>query len=170
VVLDKETVPVTGTAWFDHEFSSSQLTDEQTGWDWTSIQLADGREIMAYILRRKDGSIDPFSTLAWIDEQGRVTHLGPDAFTWEPVRWWQSAETGARYPIGIRITAPDPGRPGSKVIFTLRAFVEAQELDGAVGGVPYWEGACEVLDANGSVVGDAYLELTGYAGDLSRVL
>ena len=54
----------------DHEISSSQLDDDQAGWDWASLQLNDGREIMAYRLRKKDGRTDPFSTLAWVDAQG----------------------------------------------------------------------------------------------------
>lgn len=162
--------PVTGTAWFDHEISSSQLDDGQTGWDWASLQLDDGREVMAYILRGKDGSIDGCSTLAWVGRDGTVTHHGPAAFRWEPLDWWTSPATGGRYPISVRITAPDPEAGDKPVVFTLRPFVRNQELRGAVGGVPYWEGACQVLDPSGAAVGSAYLELTGYAQDLGRVL
>jgi predicted secreted hydrolase len=161
---------VRGSAWFDHEISSSQLGDDQVGWDWASLQLDDGREIMAYLLRRRDGSIDPFSTLAWIDRSGNVSHFSPAEFNWEPLDHWTSPKTGGRYPISVRITAPDPDRSGAKRSWILRPFVRDQELDGAVGGVPYWEGACEVLDEAGEPVGSAYLELTGYADDLSRVL
>src|SRR5690606_11448407 len=50
--VDRE---VRGHAWMDHEFSSSQLGPDQEGWDWASLQLADGREIMCYRMRRKDG-------------------------------------------------------------------------------------------------------------------
>ena len=55
----------------DHEFSSSQLGAGQVGWDWLSLQLFDGRELMAYRMRRNDGSTDPFSTVAWIDQKCR---------------------------------------------------------------------------------------------------
>jgi predicted secreted hydrolase len=41
-----------------------------------------------------------------------------------------------------------------------------QELTGAIGGIPYWEGACRVLDAQGREVGRAFVELTGYAGSM----
>jgi predicted secreted hydrolase len=161
---------VRGQAWFDHEFGSSQLSNDQVGWDWASLQFDDGREIMAYVLRRRDGTIDPFSTLAWIDRESQVQHHPPAAFRWEPVSFWTSPTTGARYPVSVRITAPDPDRPAATRTFTLRPFVERQELRGAVGGIPYWEGACEILDEQGRVVGSAYLELTGYAGDLSTIL
>ena len=38
-------------------------------------------------------------------------------------------------------------------------------MTGGLGGVAYWEGACDVLDEAGGEVGRAYLELTGYTGD-----
>ena len=34
----------------------------------------------------------------------------------------------------------------------------------------YWEGACEVLDAQGQIIGKAYLELAGYGGGLGARL
>ena len=57
---------------------------------------------------------------------------------------------------------------GQPVTFTLEPLFLEQELGGALGGVPYWEGACRVLNGKGQEVGLAYLELTGYAGDLSE--
>jgi hypothetical protein len=36
--------------------------------------------------------------------------------------------------------------------------------------VPYWEGACRVLDAQGKEIGRAFVEMTGYAGHLRRAL
>ena len=46
----------------------------------------------------------------------------------------------------------------------------AQELTGQLSGVPYWEGACDVLDEAGTRIGYAYVELTGYAGDLGEAM
>ena len=53
---------VTGLAWMDHEFGSRFLEPAQIGWDWFSIQLDDGRDLMLLQIRRSDGSIDPHST------------------------------------------------------------------------------------------------------------
>jgi hypothetical protein len=33
-----------------------------------------------------------------------------------------------------------------------------------------WEGACDVLDASGNVIGRAFLELAGYAGNQRKHL
>ena len=160
--------PVTGSAWMDHEISSSQLTAEQAGWDWAGIQLEDGREIMVYRLRRKDGSTDPASALFWVDSEARTHRVGAQAFRWTGAGQWRSPRTKAAYPLPVRLSTEDP-MSGKKVEFVLEPLLPEQELDGAISGVPYWEGACRVL-SNGQPVGSAYVELTGYAGALSRAL
>ena len=56
---DYETTPLSSfeeaRAALDHEFGTSFLEKDQQGWDWLSLQLADGRELMIYQLRRGDG-------------------------------------------------------------------------------------------------------------------
>lgn len=162
----KESWPVRGQAWMDHEISSSQLGSDQVGWDWACLQFEDGREIMTYRMRRQDGSTDPFSTLAWVGRDGRVTQVGPSRFTWRNEANWKSPETGAVYPFPVRLETVDPEteRP---VQFRLVPLAPNQELNGGVGGIAYWEGACRVLDPSGREIGSAFLELTGYAGDLT---
>src|SRR5688500_10973524 len=51
---------VTGTAWMDREWSTSALSPDLAGWDGLSVQLSDGRDLMLYRLRRKDGSVGAF--------------------------------------------------------------------------------------------------------------
>lgn len=157
-----ETLRVTGEAWMDHEISSSQLDEGQVGWDWLSIHFDDNRELMLYRLRRRDGTADPASTLTWVDGAAR-TQRAP--FTWEVLTRWTSPATGASYPARIRVTTTDPATQ-AEVSFTVEPLAAAQELPGTLGGVPYWEGACRILDASGRTVGQAYMELTGYARDL----
>jgi len=53
--VDGEVLEVHGESWMDKEISSSQLAEGQQGWDWFSLQLADRRELMIYILRADDG-------------------------------------------------------------------------------------------------------------------
>ncbi len=50
---------VSGESWLDHEWSSSALDDDQAGWDWFALQLDDGRELMFYRLRYRDGGMHP---------------------------------------------------------------------------------------------------------------
>ena len=142
-------LPVRGQAWMDHEISSSQLGEDQAGWDWAGIQLNDGREIMTYRLRKKDGSTDPFSSLAWVDKRGVVTNLTQAQFEWTAIGTWTSPATGGVYPVDVKLTTSDPAT-GRRVTFLLRPLAKDQELSATPGGVSYWEGACRVLDETGT--------------------
>ena len=159
-------VAVQGTAWMDHEISSSQLEEGQSGWDWAGVQLKDGREIMTYRLRRKDGSTDPFSTLAWVDKEGRVSHRSATQFEWKSTGTWKSSKTGAVYPVRSRLATIDP-LSGKSVAFVFEPLALNQELTGELGGVAYWEGASRVRNEAGEEIGSAFVELTGYAGNLA---
>jgi len=162
LTLAGEKIAVTGETWMDHEISSSQLGANQVGWDWAGIQFSDGREIMFYRLRLRDGTADPASSLTWVDSAG---HTKKTAFKWEVVASWKSPSTGAVYPSSVRITTTDPATQ-HETSFILEPLAQNQELAGRLGGIPYWEGACRVLAADGREIGSAYLELTGYAKDL----
>ena len=151
---------VSGEAWMDHEFSSSQLEGGQVGWDWAALQLKDGREIMVYRMRRKDGTLDTASTLAVVERDGTVRHLASDAFAWEVLGTWKSRRNNAEYPIRLRIRFEGES-------FELKPLAEDQEQDGGITRLPYWEGACDVIDSHGQIAGRAFLELAGYAGDLA---
>ena len=157
-----EEVAVIGEAWLDHEFSSSQLGAGQVGWDWLSVHLRDGREVMLYRLRLADGSADPASRLTWVDAAGR-TSVQP--FTWEIQRAWRSPTTGASYPTRVRVRTTDPAT-GAAVLLDVEPLAEDQELTGALGGIPYWEGACRIKGVDGTELGRGYLELTGHARPL----
>ena len=64
-----------GTSWMDHEFSTSVLSGDQIGWDWFSLQLEDGREVMVYTIRRSDGPVDPHSYGTLIETDGSTRQL-----------------------------------------------------------------------------------------------
>lgn len=159
----EETLRVRGEFWMDHEISSSQLGADQVGWDWVSMQFNDGRELMMYRLRTRDGGADPYSTLTWIERDGT---LRTAEFAWEVLGTWKSPATGAEYPVRARIRTVDPATGQARTLDVV-PLVEAQEITGDLGGIAYWEGACRILDEKGQEVGSAYMELTGYAAELS---
>ena len=163
--LGTQTFAVQGRSWMDHEISSSQLDPGQAGWDWACLQLHDGRDLMAYRMRRKDGSTDPFSTLAWVDAAGKVSQVGAAGFSWQTLGTVRHPRSGVQYPNRVGLTMTDPAT-GAVVELHLEPLAPNQELDGGLSGIPYWEGACRVVDAKGREVGAAFLELTGYAGAL----
>ncbi|MFC7408461.1 lipocalin-like domain-containing protein [Hydrogenophaga atypica] len=148
---------VTGRAWLDHEWSEALLHPEAVGWDWIGMNLNDGSALTAFQLRRADGSA------LWAGGSlRRPSDAAPRSFAhhevrFEPVRWWTSAQTGARYPVEWRVASPAGEH-------TVRARLDAQELDArASTGNIYWEGLSRLLDARGQQVGQGYLEMTGYA-------
>ena len=97
--------PVSGLSWMDHEYSTSALAPNQVGWDWFSLQLDDGSELMLFQLRRDDGSLDPFSAGALIGPDGttrplRLGGAGGLDFQISVNNSWRSPHSGAVYPAG----------------------------------------------------------------------
>lgn len=156
-----ERFDVTGNSWMDHEFGSAELGKDLVGWDWFCLQLDDHRELMLYHLRRTDGSADPASSGTLIDRDGRGHHLTVSEFTLEPISYWTSQTSHARYPQRWRLTIPS-----QQLSFELVPLMADQELSTTRSTqVTYWEGA---IEATGSIQGRAahgrgYMELTGYA-------
>ncbi len=152
---------VSGLSWMDHEFFTHQLSAEQTGWDWFSIQLEDKTELMLFILRRKDGSIDPFSAGTYVDAAGKSIHLRSADFSLQPEgATWKSPATGAVYPIEWRVSVPK-----LTLSFLAKTKLPQQELTGKTKFAPtYWEGAMEFSGTRGNnaIRGAGYLEMTGY--------
>jgi predicted secreted hydrolase len=149
---------VSGQAWLDREIFTSTLAADQTGWDWLSLQLDDGRELMVYRLRGKDGGAD-FALGTLVAADGTVRPLRADAWTWEAGRTWTSPATGAAYPVAWRLRVPE-----ADLDLELAAIREQRENVSERTAVHYWEGAVTARAA-GRVVGRGYVELTGYGED-----
>lgn len=155
VRLGGRSVPVTGTAWLDREWSTSVLGAGQTGWDWFALQLDDGEDLMFYQLRRSDGRADPYDYAIRIDAAGASERFAADAFRLEPVDHWSDA-AGVAWPVAWRLWMPGPDGPR-----TLR--IEAALNDQRMATlITYWEGLVRVLDEQGRRIGSGYMELTGY--------
>lgn len=162
ITLGTKTYAVEGESWMDHEFGTSFLEEEQTGWDWFSLQLEDGSDLMLFQLRRSDGSLDRHSSGTWIGGNGKSTSLGAGEFSLKPGATWYSKVSGAKYPVSWDLEVP---KQDLRLLLSTR--VENQELRTERStGVTYWEGAVEVQGtrAGQPVKGRGYLEMTGYAG------
>jgi predicted secreted hydrolase len=157
VQVGDEVFAVSGLSWKDHEYSTTALAADQVGWDWFSIQLDDGYELMLFQIRRADGSIDPFSSGELIAPDGRTTHLAASDLIIEPTGEWRSPHSDATYPMGWQLSIPKVS-----LELQLRPFLEDQELNVSF---VYWEGAVEVSGsrAGHAVSGVGYVEMTGYA-------
>jgi predicted secreted hydrolase len=148
---------VAGTSWMDHEFGSSQLGARQVGWDWFSLQLDDGRDLMLYTLRRSDGSTD-FARGTLITADGRTRYFGAEAWRLRADDHWFSPQSAIRYPARWRLELP-----ADRLSCVIVPELAEQENRGRLaGGITYWEGAVRVEDGGGSPIGRGYVELTGY--------
>jgi len=159
--LGNKSFEVSGTSWMDHEFFTHQLETNQTGWDWLSLQLEDHTEVMLFRIRRKDGSIDPYSSGTYVDADGKSTHLRSTDFTLQPAgEIWTSPITGARYPTHWNVAIPK-----LSIELEVKTPLASQELTGETTFVPnYWEGAINLTGRRHQqpLRGVGYLEMTGY--------
>ncbi len=154
-------VHVSGQAWLDREVFTSTLGPAQTGWDWVSLQLDDGRDLMLYRLHAADGRVD-FALGTITGPGGASTSLAADAWSLEPLTHWTSPVTGAAYPVDWRLRVP-----GAGIDVELRTVLADQENVSARTGVRYWEGGVRAvvppgLPGAGAAVGRGFVELTGY--------
>ncbi len=146
---------VSGRAWFDREIATRELSALKKGWDWFAIQLDDNREVMLYLIRNRDGSLDPFSSGTLVYETGGYRRLGKDDVSVTVVRRYRSKKTGAEYPSlwEVRI-------PSENLSLRVTPLLEDQEFVAQRStGNYYWEGTCSV---EGTARGRAYVEMTGY--------
>jgi predicted secreted hydrolase len=160
VTVNGEPFEVTGWSWMDHEWSTSALAAEQIGWDWFSIQLENGVDLMVFQIRRADGSVDPFSSGLLIYPDGQTQPLDREAFSIEVTDQWQSPHSQAVYPAGWIVRIPQ-----ANLSLEITPHMADQELNLSYA---YWEGAVGVqAQIDGvSVVGNGYVELTGYSDSL----
>ncbi len=154
--LGERSFEVAGESWMDREWSTSVLEEGQVGWDWFALQLADGRELMLYQIRRQDDSADRHSAGTLIDASGDYRRLVMGDWTLETIDSWTSPGSGARYPAAWTLEVPADG-----LELEIRPLVADQELRHTF---TYWEGAVEVAGTRGgeSIGGRGYVELTGY--------
>jgi predicted secreted hydrolase len=159
LTLGDETIPVTGQAWFDHQWGDF-IAVGGGGWDWFAVNLDDGTDVTLSLVRDATGAY-PLTYGTLVGADGSVTHLPGDSFSVDVTARWRSEATGADYPAGWRITIP-----GEALVIELVPTVAAQELDTrATTGVIYWEGSQVVTATRDGqpLTGEAYVELTGYA-------
>jgi predicted secreted hydrolase len=163
-----EDFEVSGLSWMDHEFSSNVLSEDQVGWDWMGLQLSDGRELMLYVLRRKDGSVEPFSSGTLVLKDGTPVHLPQESFVIQPQDYWESPRSHGRYPSAWEVEV----FPYEISLNILPHMKEQELITERSTQVTYWEGSVGVTgSASGrDITGSGYVELTGYAHGFNAAL
>ncbi|WP_160107189.1 lipocalin-like domain-containing protein [Pseudomonas izuensis] len=145
--IDGKPYQVSGPAWLDREWSSQPLTASQTGWDWFSLHLDSGEQVMLYRMRQKDG--EPYLTGTWTDAMGQTQLLHATDIRLIP----QDTTRVAGRSMPVRWSILIPGKHLDIVISALnpKAWMDLR--------IPYWEGPVQLSGSHG---GQGYLEMTGY--------
>lgn len=146
---------VTGNSWMDREWSTSDLPDGTVGWDWFSLQLDDGRDVMFFEIRREDGSVYPGASGLLVYPDGSTRYLKQGDVQIAVLNRWTSPRSGASYPAEWRFNVPD-----ENIELHLTPLLNDQELDVSF---VYWEGAVKI---EGTQTGYGYIEMTGYASTM----
>lgn len=158
---------VRGTSWFDKEFGSNQMTEDKAGWDWFALHLSDGRDLMVYRLRKRDGTVEKESSGTLVERDGTSRHLRLADIETTVQSHWKSDKSTGRYPAAWRIRVPV-----ALIDVTVAPLVAAQELVlTASRPITYWEGAVagKGVSRRKEVSVEGYVELTGYAGALGGI-
>ena len=151
LVVDGSEHGVTGDAWLDHEWSTSVLAPEYAGWDWMALRLDDGRDLMVFQMRRRDGAASSYDAGMILDAAGHAKVLGADDFALRPLRHWRE------WPVAWRLALK-----GEANAWQVRAAFEEQLMETSV---RYWEGVAVVENPSGERTGVGYLEMTGHGAD-----
>ena len=144
--LPAGSIAVTGNGWLDREWSSQPLSSDQSGWDWFSLQFADGSRLMGFGLRGLD---TVFTSATWIDPDGTVTPYSDGAVQLTALETMQVE--GRDVPVSWRFEMPERGVDIETVPLNPQAWMDVS--------FAYWEGP---IAFTGSHAGRGYLEMTGY--------
>ena len=160
VKIEDKTVPLSGNAWLDREWSSQALAQNQKGWDWFSLHLDDGNKLMVYQLRHDTG--DNWISGSWISAEGEVTPLGKGDIELNSSSESQITSNNNRsitLPLDWTISVSTSKLPALTRSLSIKPLYNEQWLSTSF---PYWEGVVLVSDDKGQSVGKGYMELTGY--------
>jgi len=161
ITIDRQSNPVTGKAWMDHEYGTISIGKHLKGWDWFGIHFDDDSELM--VARMRDSSDVPVKTFGtYIDREGTVSRLPDSDLVIDTKTLWYSDKTHAHYPAAWQIRVRPLG-----LILDIRPLVAEQEL--VTRPIPYWEGIVGVTGSRGAtlITGHGYVELVGYSNKSS---
>ena len=156
VTIASEQFSVTGASWMDREWSTSALSEEQSGWDWFALQFSDDSELMFYQLRRKDGQQDSNSSGSFVRADNGKIALKESDVNIQILDNWKSPHSKITYPSRWHLSIPN-----QNLEIEIVPLLNDQELNVSY---RYWEGAVSIKGTkNGKLIsGQGYVELAGY--------
>lgn len=167
LIINGNNITVEGKSWIDRQWGS---WDKPEGWEWFSIQLGNGMEIMAYKIFDVETKYPTTQILSIMDSNNRI-----ESYNWtdkmynfriEYGNYWKSAISKNLYSIDWKLFIP----PKNIQLNIIPCFDDQEINYAADEPIPdkyisrshFWEGKCRVSgEVNGEdVVGNAYVEST----------
>ena len=157
--------PVTGVSWMDHQWGD--FTTRDIGWDWLSLNLDDGSDLMVSVVWERAGHKPISSYGTYISTDSAPVHLPGNDISLDSTGTWTSSVTEAVYPMNWKLRVDSLG-----LDLTLTPSMEEAEFDlSAFVPMVYWEGSVVAKGTrNGApVAGRGFVEMVGYAPDAPEV-
>lgn len=151
IMIDGVTEKVTGHSWFDHQWGDFSVG--LLSWDWFSLMLNNGMDLMIYQLR--DKTKKPILYFGSIMQHGAAEVLTASEFSIQPGKNWTSKKTGITYPVEWTIQVPK-----KNINISTQSIIKNSEFDARLTSHNiYWEGAVTI---DGTHTGLGFMELYGY--------
>ena len=151
--------PVTGVSWMDHQWGD--FTTRDIGWDWLSLNLDDGSDLMVSVVWEQAGHKPVSAYGTYIPANSDPVHLPGNDISLDSTGTWTSSVTGAVYPMNWRLRVDS-----LELDLTLTPSMEEAEFAlSAFIPMIYWEGSVVATGTrNGApVAGRGFVEMVGYA-------
>ncbi|MCH2503551.1 MAG: hypothetical protein MK126_11995 [Dehalococcoidia bacterium] len=158
ITVNKEQRPVSGAAWMDHQWGD--VAGQRVGWDWTSLQLDDGSDLMAVLVwdPTDRAPFAGYGTL--VSPDGSAVTLEQNGVFISPIETWTSPATGIEYPSAWTLSVPSQ----SLNLELTPVLLDSEFAGSSYTPAAYWEGEVRVAGTRQgrSVGGRGFVELVGY--------
>ena len=151
--------PVAGVSWMDHQWGD--FTTRDIGWDWLSLNLDDGSDLMVSVVWEQAGHKPVSAYGTYIPANSDPVHLPGNDISLDSTGTWTSSVTGAVYPMNWKLRVDS-----LELDLTLTPSMEEAEFAlSAFIPMVYWEGSVVATGTrNGApVAGRGFVEMVGYA-------
>lgn len=149
--IHNSTEAVSGIAWFDHQWGDLRTT--AITWNWFSLMLDDGSDIMIY--QFYDNAGNQLMNIGTLTKDSGSVALSDSDIHLSPLENWVSKRSGVTYPVQWQLDLPT-----QHVAVTTKAVVNDSEQDARLTTYNvYWEGAVNVA---GSHTGQGFVEMNKF--------
>ncbi|HHM04750.1 MAG TPA: hypothetical protein ENJ19_03290 [Gammaproteobacteria bacterium] len=149
---------VRGLITLEHAWGELPLPGGPVAFDRFTLHLDDGRALYAFRRHRVGEGSRAVTTGFFIDRDGRARLLGREEIALEPAAYWNSPDSGARYPVRWRLRVAAAGID--------MELVPAHRAQEGRAWIPYWAGLVVLrpVAAGASPGGAGMVQLYGYEG------